>query len=214
MTLAEKSIFIQNHEFILTNGRAMFWPKKKALIFSDLHLGKTAHFRKNGIALPSSLILEDLNRLSGLIHHFQAEKLMVVGDFLHAGKNSEFEIFKEWKSEFSHIEIMLIKGNHDRIPEAELSKLGLTEIHSTWEESGFVFSHDLIKTDQFLISGHIHPGLSLKTGTRRYLKFPCYVVCEKQLILPAFSSFTGLDTINHPENATYFFFSEEGIYQL
>ncbi len=214
MILAEKSIFIRNNEFLLTNQRAMFWPKKKALVFSDLHLGKTAHFRKNGIALPSSLILEDLKRLSRLILHYQAEKLMVVGDFLHAGKNSEFEIFKDWKSEFSEIEIMLIKGNHDKIPETELLQLGISEIHFEWKESGFVFSHDFTESEHFLISGHIHPGLSLKTGTRRYLKFPCFVVCEKQLILPAFSSFTGLDTLNHPENATYYFFSEEGIYQL
>ena len=89
MILAEKSIFIQDQIFVLTNQRAMFWTAKNTLIFSDLHLGKTAHFRKSGIALPSSLIVEDLKRLSRLIVHYQVERLIVVGDFLHAGKNSE-----------------------------------------------------------------------------------------------------------------------------
>jgi metallophosphoesterase superfamily enzyme len=56
------------------------------LILSDLHLGKTAHFRKNGIPLPANIILEDLKRLSILIDHFKPEKIIVVGDFLHAGK--------------------------------------------------------------------------------------------------------------------------------
>ena len=63
MMLAEKKIVIRNQSFILTNQRAMFWEESSALIFSDLHLGKTAHFRKNGIALPDNLIQNDLNFL-------------------------------------------------------------------------------------------------------------------------------------------------------
>ena len=71
MMLAEKKILIRNQNIILTNQRALFWEESSALIFSDLHLGKTAHFRKNGIALPDNLIQNDLQRLSDLIHHFQ-----------------------------------------------------------------------------------------------------------------------------------------------
>ena len=74
MMLAEKKIVIRNQSFILTNQRAMFWEESSALIFSDLHLGKTAHFRKNGIALPDNLIQNDLQRLSDLIHHFHTYK--------------------------------------------------------------------------------------------------------------------------------------------
>ena len=31
----------------------MFWEEEKALIVSDLHFGKTGHFRKSGIAVPA-----------------------------------------------------------------------------------------------------------------------------------------------------------------
>ena len=46
MNIATNNITIQNEIFTLTNQRALFWGKEKALIFSDLHIGKTAHFRK------------------------------------------------------------------------------------------------------------------------------------------------------------------------
>ena len=85
MILAEKTIVIQQHTFVLTNQRSLFWKEAKSLILSDLHLGKTAHFRKNGIALPSEIIEKDLQRLSDLVKHFEPQKLIIVGDFVHAG---------------------------------------------------------------------------------------------------------------------------------
>ena len=88
MKIVTKNIHIQDEVFTLTNQRALFWKKEKALILSDLHIGKTAHFRKNGIALSDHIFENDLQRLSVLIEYFQPEKFIVVGDLLHAGDNS------------------------------------------------------------------------------------------------------------------------------
>lgn len=214
MKIATKEIQIHDQTFILTNQRAIFWKEAETLVLSDLHLGKTAHFRKNGIALPSQIIEDDLQRLGNLIRHFNTQKLLIVGDFIHAGKNSEFQVFAEWKTQFSNLEIRLIKGNHDRISTTHLEEIGVNFFHSEYEQDQLIFSHEEISTaEKFVISGHLHPGVSLKTGIRKYLKLPCYIYTEKQLILPAFSQFTGLDTKNHPKNATYFCFSEEGIFE-
>lgn len=214
MIIATKEIKINNQTFILTNQRALFWKEAEILVMSDLHLGKTAHFRKNGIALPSQIIEKALKSLAELLRHFETQKMMVVGDFIHAGKNSEFEIFREWTKQFEHLEIKLIKGNHDRIANQNLLEIGVTSIHPSILENNILFSHENVEnTDSFVISGHIHPGVSLKTGVRKYLKLPCYIYTEKQLILPAFSQFTGLDTKNHPKNATYFCFSDEEIFE-
>lgn len=214
MKIATKEIQIHNQTFILTNQRAIHWKEAETLVLSDLHLGKTAHFRKNGIALPSQIIKNDLQRLGNLIRHFDTHKLLIVGDFIHAGKNSEFQLFAEWKTQFPLLEIRLIKGNHDCISNNHLEEIGVNFIHSEYEQDQLIFSHEEISsTEKFVISGHLHPGVSLKTGIRKYLKLPCYIYTQKQLILPAFSQFTGLDTKNHPKNATYFCFSEEGIFE-
>ncbi|HEY4936402.1 MAG TPA: metallophosphoesterase, partial [Puia sp.] len=54
---------ILDQQFWLTTDRTMFWEEEKALIVSDLHFGKTGHFRKSGIAVPPSVFKEDLQRL-------------------------------------------------------------------------------------------------------------------------------------------------------
>lgn len=214
MKIIEKLIAIKKHHFILTNQRALFWKESSALVLSDLHLGKTAHFRKNGIALPTDIIQQDLKRLSSLIDHFKAEKIIIVGDFLHAEKNSEFEIFTEWKTQFPTLSIILVKGNHDRISEKDLMELGVSEIHTIYEENEFIFSHQNLKSEtQFMISGHLHLGVLLQSSTKR-LKFPCYVVTEQQLILPAFSTFTGLDTQDYFPDAKKYIFTEDSIFLI
>lgn len=214
MKIIEKLISIKEHNFILTNQRALFWKESSALILSDLHLGKTAHFRKNGIALPSDIIQQDLKRLSTLIHHFKAEKIIIVGDFLHAGKNSEFEIFSDWKTQFPTLSIILVKGNHDRVLEKDILELGISEIHTIYQENEIIFSHQDLKDEtQFVISGHLHPGVLLHSSTKR-LKFPCYVVTDHQLILPAFSTFTGLDTQNYFPDAKKYIFTQDSIFLI
>ena len=50
--ISEISINFAGEQLTLNQYRSIFWDKEKSLILSDLHLGKTAHFRKNGIALP------------------------------------------------------------------------------------------------------------------------------------------------------------------
>ena len=215
MNLITHELIINNEKLILTNQRALFWQGNDALVISDLHLGKTAHFRKNGIALPSQLIDEDLKRLSFLLQHFNAKKLIIVGDFLHAGKNSEFEVFKNWKLNFPKLTIILIKGNHDKIADKTLLELGISEVHHTFEENHFLFSHqEIADSPHFIISGHIHPGIQLKLPTKKFLKLPCFIIKKSGLILPAFSSFTGLDTKTIVGDADFYAFSEEGIFKI
>lgn len=215
MTLFKKIIQCNDESFVLTNLRALYWESQNALLLSDLHLGKTAHFRKNGIALPSGLIEKDLERLALLIQHFSASKLFVVGDFLHAGKNSEFELFKTWKTQFPTLEIILIKGNHDPISDKNLLEIGVTEIHNSYLIHDILLNHEnIIGSDFFIISGHIHPGIELKLTTRKKIKLPCFIVNNNGIILPAFSSFTGLDTKKIITDAIFYGFSEEGIFEL
>ena len=74
---------IRSHQFWLTTDRTMFWEEERALIVSDLHFGKTGHFRKSGIAIPPSVYKEDLQRLIIQIQYFQPRELIIVGDMFH-----------------------------------------------------------------------------------------------------------------------------------
>ena len=68
MTLQTLEKTIQNQTLVFTNQRALFWQEQKAVIISDLHIGKTAYFRKNGIPIPSDILEKDLTRLSMVFH--------------------------------------------------------------------------------------------------------------------------------------------------
>lgn len=198
--ISEISINFAGEQLKLNQYRSIFWDKEKSLILSDLHLGKTAHFRKNGIALPNGVIEKDLENLQNLIEHYEPEKIIIVGDLFHAELNSEIEIFRKWFEDFKIIKWLLVKGNHDRFSE----EFGIEEAQ-IYETENLIFSHESLDSLQkSQIGGHIHPGVTLMAQNRQKLKFPCFLVSENQIILPAFSQFTGLDTnFEKKQNSTF-----------
>jgi len=214
MNIATKNISILNQNFTLTNQRALFWEKEKALIFSDLHIGKTAHFRKNGIALANHIMKNDLERLSILIEYFQPEKFIIVGDLLHAGNNSDVDEFCNWQQQYSDIKFCLVEGNHDRISKTLEKKLCLDSRSTSLEIDDIAFVHDYDRANpKFQITGHIHPGFVINSAVKK-IKLPCFAQTSKQLLLPAFSEFTGLDTKNIPKKGMFFVFTDSDIYEV
>ncbi|SMC45463.1 ligase-associated DNA damage response endonuclease PdeM [Moheibacter sediminis] len=213
MNLVEKSIFFANENLTLTNQRVVYWASKNILILSDLHLGKAAHFRKNGIPVPVQISLEDLNRLNLLINYFQPKQVLIVGDLIHAGANNELDFFKELIQNHHQTKFILIKGNHDRISENKLNSLGIYHIFKELVIDNLHFIHQPESSKYQTISGHVHPGINVEFATKR-MRFPCYVVTENQLILPAFSAFTGLDASSILENQICYAFHEEGIFEI
>ena len=214
MNIATKNISILNQNFTLTNQRALFWEKEKALIFSDLHIGKTAHFRKNGIALANHIMKNDLERLSILIEYFQPEKFIIVGDLLHAGNNSDVDEFWNWQQQYPDIKFCLVEGNHDRISKTLEKKLCLDSRSTSLEIDDIAFVHDYDRANpKFQITGHIHPGFVINSAVKK-IKLPCFAQTSKQLLLPAFSEFTGLDTKNIPKKGMFFVFTDSDIYEV
>jgi len=214
MNVQTKKIKIRQETFTLTNQRALFWEEQKALILSDLHIGKTAHFRKNGIALANQIMKNDLERLSILIEYFKPEKFIVVGDLLHAGDNSDVDEFCSWRNQYGDLEFHLIEGNHDRISKKLESKLCLNFKSELMEIEDFMLIHDFEKKHStFQITGHIHPGFVINSVVKK-IKLPCFVVTENQLLLPAFSEFTGLDTKNLPKKGRFYVFTDAEIYEI
>ncbi len=203
---------------ILSNKRVVYWPYKKTLIVSDMHLGKTAHFRKHGIQIPSSVLLEDLQRLDDAIDEFLPERVLVVGDMFHHGYNSDISIFKTWRTRHSSIDLVLVKGNHDRLKAASYTNLGIVTVENEFDEYPFSFVHQYsadADDNVFCVAGHIHPGVCIRGAANQSLRLPCFVMDQKHLVLPAFSKFTGLDTQTYKTNKgfTFFYFTDKSIYR-
>ena len=189
---------IHGQIFWITPERSIFWEEENTLIVADLHLGKTGHFRKAGIAIPQSVYKADLQRLMALLYLFKAERLIVVGDFTHSTVNKELELFLKWRKDFSALQIDLVKGNHDILEDAWYNDANI--ILHEWEllVKDFLFKHEdkrykrpAIENVRYTFSGHLHPGYKLKGQGKQSLKFPCYFFGKDHCILPAFSRFTG-----------------------
>ncbi len=216
MNIATKTIVRKNQELELTNQRALFWRDRNMLVLSDLHIGKTAHFRKSGIPISSEVLENDLMRLDQLIEHFNPSKLMVVGDLFHAELNQDVLRFRQWARENDKIQIILIKGNHDRQSFEFYEGLNIKVFSETLTISPFTFSHFSrhFPDDVFSITGHTHPGITIKGKGKQRIKLPCFQITEQQLVLPAFSLFTGLNHKNPPEGCIHIAFTDSRIFEV
>jgi metallophosphoesterase superfamily enzyme len=64
--------------------------------------------------------------------------------------------------------------------------------------------YNLQSAPPYYFSGHIHPGIVLRTGTRQSMRFPCYYFTQGYAVLPAFSAFSGLYSVSPKKNEKVF----------
>ncbi|HEX6334904.1 MAG TPA: ligase-associated DNA damage response endonuclease PdeM [Flavisolibacter sp.] len=204
--VAPVPLVIRDQNLWLTAQRAVYWENSGTLIVSDLHFGKTGHFRKSGIPVPQKVYREDLQRLVLLLHHFNPTTLLVVGDFFHSEANPELDLFRKWRNDFADLEILLVRGNHDILHDSWYAGTGITLIENELAQAPFLFMHEkcTAQPQMYTFCGHIHPGVYIEGLGRQALRFPCFYFSEDHCVLPAFSKFTGMALVT-PETGNKVF---------
>lgn len=202
-------ILLNDEVFWLTAQRCIFWEKEKTLIVADLHLGKTGHFRKSGIAVPGKVYKEDLQVLLHQILYFKTDRLIILGDMTHSVHNLELELFTRWRKDFTLLQIELVKGNHDILNSRWYEEAEIITYDDHLLRGGYCFRHDKparIQKDGSLYTfyGHIHPAIQLKGGGRQKLSFPCFYFTQDYCIMPAFSKFSGSYSIKPSKEDSVF----------
>ena len=213
-TIAGQQLWLSPH-------RCVFWEEERALILSDLHFGKTGHFRKAGIAIPQNVYKEDLQRLVTVIQYFQPSKIIIAGDLFHSKLNMELELFKKWRQDLSGIDIHLVLGNHDILHEKWYQKTGIIVHHKTLQAGPFLFCHDAndcasheLANELYSFTGHVHPGITIHGLGRQSLRFPCFYFTSSYCVLPAFSRFTGTYRISPKEKENVFAIVNEQVLKV
>lgn len=208
----------RENTFWLSGQRVMYWEEKRTLIASDLHLGKSGHFRKSGIAVPQELMKQDLMRLFSLLQHYQPERLLIVGDFFHSHANKELDWFARWRKDASTVSILLIRGNHDILDPAWYADNEIT-VMDRLDENELRFVHEpaipsATSATMATICGHIHPGISINGMGRQSLRLPCFYFNRDQCLLPAFGLFTGTYTLKPRKKDFVFAIANQKIIQV
>lgn len=205
----------QSQHWILSSYKAIFWQEEQSLIVSDLHLGKSAHFRKAGIAVPAHLVQEDLFCLQKLITRYHPVRIIIVGDMFHSVANNDIEYFRLWRQQFSQVEFILVQGNHDILEPAVYAGLQV-KVEEHLQLRNIYFAHDAadaVSQKSYVISGHIHPGVVISGMGRQSMRLPCFYFAEQYAVLPAFGKFTGLASVAPAPHEAVFVIADKQVMQ-
>jgi DNA ligase-associated metallophosphoesterase len=196
--------------------KAVYLPAIKALLVSDVHLGKPETFQRHGIPIATQVNIATLARLQHACDRTQAEHLIVLGDLFHARIGLVDEVIDFWLKFLAQtgLEVSLIVGNHDRPLTATLAQLSLTCWTQPMHLHNLILSHEPLPTTSgaLNICGHIHPWVRLGQGRDR-LRLPCFY-WEKyppRLTLPAFGDFTGGHEVPVGANAIAYVIAEDQV---
>ncbi|MFN3168039.1 MAG: ligase-associated DNA damage response endonuclease PdeM [Phycisphaeraceae bacterium] len=179
--------------------RALVWPASKTVVIADPHIGKDDTFRRAGIPVPANVAAADFDRLSQLVTDHDAERLVVLGDFLHARLDADDHcvgLLRAWRSRFGALQVVIVRGNHDAHAGPPPDDLGLASVDEPMSDGPFVYRHFPLPTDAgrdtgFVLAGHLHPGVTVALGGRGARRVACFHATRTQMILPAFGAFTG-----------------------
>jgi putative SbcD/Mre11-related phosphoesterase len=196
---------IKNKEesgYIFVN-KSVFFPKFGILAIGDLHLGYELMLRQSGVNLPETQIQETIDDLKEIIFKikdlgFSIKKIIFLGDIKHyfGFEYKERRIFDEilefLRNQFEDKDIILIKGNHDKMDYSGKKMKN----YFIKDEICFVHGHiafpEIYDTKvKTIVMGHLHPSviISDQTNVKRE-KFKCFLVGKfhdkKVIILPSF----------------------------
>jgi DNA ligase-associated metallophosphoesterase len=189
--------------------RALFWPRPATLVAADFHWGKAATFRTAGIPVPGGGTHDDLVRLDAALERTRAQRLAVLGDLFHAraGRIASRTLaeLREWRGRRWELEILLVRGNHDRHAGDPPPDLRINCVNDPAFVPPFVLRHQPVSTaDGYTLAGHVHPGVVLTGPARQHVRLACFLFRRDVALLPAFGSFTGLGIVEpSPEDRLF-----------
>ena len=211
-----EKVIVAGETLLLHPDRAAYWTARRTLLLADLHLGKGAHFRRAGIAVPP--LVSDVNfaRLRGLIECFAPERVLLLGDLFHSDHNHVWQSFCAFTASLPGISFELVPGNHDVLPTHCYVEARLLYHPEIISEGPFSFSHHPLPEgkrlpDRYNLCGHVHPCVKLLDRSGRGMKLPSFYFGEHEGILPAFGEFTGCAEVKVRPGDRVFVLAEDNV---
>jgi DNA ligase-associated metallophosphoesterase len=197
-------IHFYGERLMLDPDGAVYWPAKRVLIVSDLHLEKASAAAMRGNLLPPYDTRVTLEKLHRLIRLYHPASVIALGDSFHDDHGVErmhaadrARLLQMTKD--AHF--IWITGNHDAAPS------GLPgESTPQWQDGIFTLRHqaETRSTGKAVeLSGHYHPKASVNTPALRISR-PCFVTDSARLMLPAFGAYTGGLDVRDPAINRFF----------
>ncbi|QNL50847.1 ligase-associated DNA damage response endonuclease PdeM [Olivibacter sp. SDN3] len=195
MNEALHTFFLGGKTVYLLPEKCIFLPENATLVLADIHLGKAAHFRKSGIIIPANAgTLQDYAKLHRLISKYQPKRILFLGDLFHSDTNKSWQHFLDFFHLYPQIKLILVRGNHDILPENVYQEANLALWEEQLEEEFIIYSHAplaAVPSGMLNIAGHVHPATILTGKGKQKLRLPCFHYQPPLFLLPAFGDLTG-----------------------
>lgn len=188
--------------------RAIYWPSEQTLLIADAHLGKAATYRTLGQPVPHGTTARNLQRLDELLASYPVRRLVFLGDLLHARPariGTTLAALQAWRKRHTELQIVLIRGNHDRSAGDPPAELAIEVVSEPWRMGPFALCHEPLDCPGLhVLAGHLHPVFVLRGRGRDRVRMPCFCIEHSTTLLPAFGEFTGGMTVDAaPGRAIY-----------
>lgn len=186
---------IAGERLLLYPERGAFLPRLGAAVVADLHWGKAATFRAANVPIPTGTTAADLARLTRFLARTGAQRLVVLGDLIHAraGRHRDtLAALQQWRDAHASLEIVLVRGNHDTHAGDPPPSMRIDAVDGPWMLGPFTCEHEPdAQPGRYVLAGHLHPSVTIAGKARQRERLCCFAFGPHVGILPAFASFTG-----------------------
>lgn len=197
--------------------KALVWEETNTLLLTDPHFGKPSAFRHMGIPIPTGTTRRDIEIMTELIRKTCVNRLIILGDFFHHRTGCceiTMEALTQWRRSHPSLEVVLVEGNHDKYSSPVPAEWDFL-VADSFRQGPFLFCHKPCEgEDEFVMAGHIHPGVKLSDPLGRSLYLPCYHFGKRTATLPSFGGFTGSARISPRKGDHIFAIKDNCLYPI
>ncbi|HWT72156.1 MAG TPA: ligase-associated DNA damage response endonuclease PdeM [Oxalicibacterium sp.] len=208
---------IAGETLLLLPQRAAYRPAQRMLLIADIHFGKAAAFRAQGVPVPRGTTTDNLTRLDALIDVHRARHVLFLGDFLHARAShapATLDALRQWRARRKDLVLTLVRGNHDDRAGDPPDDLQIDAVDEPFESGPFAFCHHPhAQARGYVIAGHLHPVFRLSAAGDS-VRLPCFVFGANSGILPSFGAFTGGFAISPQADERVFVTTGEAVHAV
>ena len=194
------SLTLAGEQAVLLPEKALWLPEHGSLLVADVHIGKAASFRKQGVPVPRGSSSASLQGLSTLIDWLAPSRLVFLGDFLHAAEAhnpATLQALSRWRDRHPGLDLVLVRGNHDDRAGDPPADLCVQCVDEPWPLGALALCHHPTpQAGAYVLAGHWHPCVSLQGRAHDRLRLPCFWFGAEVGVLPAYGHFTGMHPID------------------